>query len=267
MYCCDFWIIFLLFTLSPSLAVEDRFNFYQRNIFRSENRIVGGEFVDITKVPCQVSVQYLNRNTHLNTHLCGGSILNERFILTAAHCFDMIPLQLVSVYIGSNSTKENGTSFNVTHVNIHPNYKAYDYDFTILELSENITFNERQKPAVLPKNQEDIPDGALLRTSGWGETQNANESNKFLRGVEVVKINQNLCNQAYSGDITDRMVCAGFMEGGKDSCQGDSGGPLLMGNLLVGVVSWGEDCACPGYPGVYAKVSSVRQWIRNITGL
>lgn len=63
------------------------------------------------------------------------------------------------------------------------------------------------------------------------------------------------------------MVCAGYENGGFDSCQGDSGGPLVSDGVLVGVVSWGKGCAEPGFPGVYAKVSAVREWIYKQTGV
>lgn len=84
--------------------------------------------------------------------------------------------------------------------------------------------------------------------------------------------NQSYCNQRYGGMITPRMICAGFKKGGKDSCQGDSGGPMTFDDdegtrQLVGVVSFGTGCARPSYPGVYARVTSVRSWIKSETGI
>lgn len=63
------------------------------------------------------------------------------------------------------------------------------------------------------------------------------------------------------------MICAGFENGGRDSCFGDSGGPLVINGMLVGVVSWGIECASPFYPGVYARVSYARKWIQQVTGI
>lgn len=84
-------------------------------------------------------------------------------------------------------------------------------------------------------------------------------------------MNQDYCNKQYGGQITPRMICAGLKEGGKDSCQGDSGGPLTIQNddepELIGVVSFGSGCARPNYPGVYARVTSVREWIQEETGI
>lgn len=96
-----------------------------------------------------------------------------------------------------------------------------------------------------------------------------NESNALLRATTVPKVNEKICADAYSwfGGITERMICAGYTKGGHDACQGDSGGPLRCGDLLVGVVSWGKGCAEPNYPGVYSRISVVRDWINDITGL
>lgn len=95
------------------------------------------------------------------------------------------------------------------------------------------------------------------------------ESRANLRAAVVPKANQQLCNTSYSryGGVTDRMICAGLQQGGKDACQGDSGGPLVNKDTLVGVVSWGYGCAVPNYPGVYSRVSSVRDWIKTVSGV
>ncbi|GAB0095143.1 trypsin [Sergentomyia squamirostris] len=260
MQCCEFCIIILFSTLT--FAKNDDYILHQGSI-RSDSKIVSGEVIDITNVPCQVSVK------HDQSHKCGGSILNKRFILTAAHCLKLFQVKRTTVSAGSNNPYENETSFNAKAFYLHPLYETVDYDFGIIELSEDILFNERQKSASLPQADEDIPDGTLLQASGWGQTNNISESPYILRGVKLPKIDQVTCRLAYSKhttSITDRMLCAGYFEGGLDSCYGDSGGPLLSGNTIVGVTSWGISCGCPGYPGVYAKVSAVRQWIRDITG-
>lgn len=102
-----------------------------------------------------------------------------------------------------------------------------------------------------------------------GETQNANESNDMVRAARVPTVNQAKCNQEYNGGITDRMICAGYDEGGKDTCQGDSGGPLVLESAkqLIGVVSFGNGCAQPNHAGVYVRVSAVRPWIKANSGV
>lgn len=89
-----------------------------------------------------------------------------------------------------------------------------------------------------------------------------------LQKVDVPLVLHDVCNQSYKNAITDRMLCAGYPQGGRDSCQGDSGGPLVAKdvtgqNVLIGVVSWGNGCARAGQPGVYAKVNEATTWIEQ----
>ncbi|PSN36617.1 Trypsin-1, partial [Blattella germanica] len=99
--------------------------------------------------------------------------------------------------------------------------------------------------------------------------QEGGSSSTTLRQVTVPIVADSTCNSNYAayGGITARMICAGSTSGGRDACQGDSGGPLVAGGQLVGVVSWGVGCARPSYPGVYAKVSNLRSWISQQTGV
>lgn len=141
-----------------------------------------------------------------------------------------------------------------------------DFDFSILELEKDIPFDDTMKPIALPQQDEAVEDGTMLEVSGWGRTLNSNESNAKLRRAYVPKVNQQECNKAYGdyGGVTERMVCAGYKEGGKDSCQGDSGGPLAVNGTLFGIVSWGVGCAKPNYPGVYSRVAAVADWASAI---
>ena len=156
----------------------------------------------------------------------------------------------------------------MANIRQHDNYikKTLDYDFSILELTTPIKFDETKQPIGLPKPDESVEDGTLLDVSGWGDTKNPLESDDSLRHVVVPKANQLECHAALKkwGNVTDRMICAGYKQGGKDACQGDSGGPLYMNNTLVGVVSWGEGCAAPNLPGVYARVAAVVEWVNAI---
>lgn len=90
-----------------------------------------------------------------------------------------------------------------------------------------------------------------------------------LMGVSVPIVSKATCAQVYQSmnTITDRMICAGYTAGGKDSCQGDSGGPLTSSGVLYGIVSWGRGCAQPKYPGVYTNVANLRSWIKTNSGV
>lgn len=116
---------------------------------------------------------------------------------------------------------------------------------------------------------EDVPEGELLRVSGFGVTFVSSDDPNALRAVSVPKVDRERCHEKLQPgplNVTYNMICAGFYEGGRDACSGDSGGPLInVAGKLVGVVSWGIGCAQPNRPGVYARVASVSDWITKET--
>ncbi|XP_064553938.1 trypsin-1 [Drosophila montana] len=231
---------------------------------RLDGRIVGGIEVTIKDYPYQISLQR-------NYHMCGGSLIADGWALTAAHCVENANVQSLRVRIGATRKDSGGVLADIQRVHRHPKYdpRIIDYDFALLELAQYNATNITQAFVQLPKQNEDIPDGTPVTITGWGNTQNAEESTDVLRAVTVPKVNQTQCTLAYDnfGNITDRMLCAGLQEGGKDACQGDSGGPLAAHGKLWGVVSWGFGCAKPEYPGVYSRVAAVRDWIVSVSGV
>lgn len=187
--------------------------------------------------------------------------------------FSGLTARTLSVRVGSSYHRSGGTVIPIKRIVQHKRYnsRTVDYDYSLLELSEPVTYTDVIQAVDLPPASLTIPDGTDCIVSGWGETQNASESNEKLRAAVVPTVNQAKCNRQYRGGITARMLCAGYDEGGKDSCQGDSGGPLTTeegGNsVLVGVVSFGAGCGEKNYPGVYSRVSAVRPWIQSETGI
>ncbi|KFB35722.1 AGAP009966-PA-like protein [Anopheles sinensis] len=232
----------------------------------NEERIVGGVPVDIRDFPYQVSLRR-------GRHFCGGSIIDERWILTAAHCTRSMSASNLWIHVGSAHVNEGGQSIKVRRILQHPKQNSWsDYDFSLLELDRTLNFSDSVQPVVLrrpPKEgdseSQPLPDGTPCKVSGWGNTHNPDESALVLRAATVPLANHQRCSEVYEGfgSVTESMICAGYEEGGKDSCQGDSGGPLVCGGQLTGVVSWGKGCAEPGYPGVYAKVSEAHDWIEQ----
>ncbi|XP_034472054.1 trypsin-1 [Drosophila innubila] len=251
-------ILSLLLTSAGSLAVPPVRHPYL------DGRIVGGVAATIEEYPYQISLQ----RTY---HMCGGSLIGEGVVLTAAHCVDSSTAISSRVRIGSTRKDTGGVLVEIKRIHRHPKYdpRIIDYDFAVLELQPYNATNITQSFVKLPELNEDIPDGTPVTISGWGNTQNEAESDRDLRAVIVPKVSQTYCESAYSsfGTITDRMLCAGLQEGGKDACQGDSGGPLVAHGKLWGVVSWGYGCARPDYPGVYSRVASVRDWIASVSGV
>lgn len=246
---------------SPRNSLRPWFN----PLLRSSGRIVGGYEVDIADVPFQVSLQ------HGFGHFCGGSIISSTWVLTAGHCTGSTDDPQMSVRVGTTLHTFGGELVPVKRVIRHPAYDhgTVDYDFALMELQEELDLEKGVYAVELPEQDEPVEDGTCLQVSGWGDTQNVFEDGVGLRAAYVPSVNQEKCTEAYSsfGEITPRMLCAGFDKGGKDACQGDSGGPLVEGNKLVGVVSWGKGCAEEGYPGVYSRVATVREWIKETSGV
>lgn len=239
-----------------------------------DGRIVGGYAINITQAPYQVSLQ------RYGSHFCGGSIISERWIVTAAHCTNILNnnTDAVVVRAGSSLHSKDGDLYSVRRIVQNPRFsgRTIDYDFSLLELSEPLKFDSTKQPIKLHDFDEIFADNATCLVTGWGNTQSATESRMQLRAAEVPLVNQQKCIDAYSsfGGITPRMICAGFeKEGGKDACQGDSGGPLISISKvdglprLVGIVSWGYGCAKPSYPGVYSRVLAGRDWFFTNTGI
>lgn len=155
----------------------------------------------------------------------------------------------------------------------HPNYNknTFDYDFSLLKIYGRIIYNAKQRAIKLPEENDQSKVGQSVRVLGWGNTMNSEESTDYLREVKLIIVDDSECEKAYKDyqiDIKLNKVCAVHPDrvDGKDACQGDSGGPLqrLDDGVLIGVVSFGVGCAKADFPGIYARVSSVRKWIREV---
>jgi len=157
---------------------------------------------------------------------------------------------------------------------VHSAYNdvTLENDIMILELESPSAYGSFAIPMYASGTTPNFEaEGTLLEVAGWGTTAYLGTQSALLQKVEVPVYDQQACYAAYqlTGDYTNNIICAGI--GGKDSCQGDSGGPLFarQGNLgfqLVGIVSWGIDCAVEGKPGVYTKVSQYTQWVLDTIG-
>jgi len=232
-------------------------------------RIVGGTTATASDNPFQVAL--LNRSVANNydAQFCGGSLVKANVVVTAGHCVYGKTASQIQVLTGTRSLSSGGTRRNVTSIAIHPSYNdnTLDYDVAVLTLSSSATGIPLASLA-----SSDPAAGTNLLVTGWGNTSATGGSYPTaLRKATVPMISTTTCNgsSVYNGQITSRMICAGYLAGGIDSCDGDSGGPLARGSTLVGVVSWGQGCAQRNKPGVYARVSnaSINSFIRARAGL
>ncbi|ODM94873.1 Suppressor of tumorigenicity 14 protein [Orchesella cincta] len=215
---------------------------------------------------------------------CGGSLIADRFILTAAHCvvttglisFPNAADVILNEYDFSNATETELVRRGVIAITPHPFYNTntQDYDVAILELDKPVDMNAAEEPIVRPvclppRNERATFAGDDATVTGWGATTEGGDQAEKLQQVVVPVITNEECNTKYDNKITASMICGAYPEGGKDSCQGDSGGPYQRQEggrwTEIGVVSWGEGCAREGKPGVYARVTEVNDWIRMTT--
>ncbi|NXV80044.1 TMPS9 protease, partial [Atlantisia rogersi] len=168
-----------------------------------------------------------------------------------------------------NGTDGSAVKINITRVIQHPLFNpiVLDFDVAVLELARPLVFNKYIQPVCLPLAEQKFPVGKKCLISGWGNLQEGNVTKpEVLQKALVGIIDQKTCNFLYNFSLTDRMICAGFLEGNIDSCQGDSGGPLACEVTpgvfyLAGIVSWGIGCAQAMKPGVYSRITKLIDWI------
>lgn len=182
-------------------------------------KIVGGLPIGIEDAPYQVSLQTRS------FHICGGSVISKDFVLTAAHCTYGGSAKDMTIRAGSELYRSGGVVIQVQKIIQHEqfDYFTIDYDFSLLRLVKSIKFNELISAVALPEQDEAVDDETLCIVSGWGNTQNTQESREKLRAAYVPSVNQDECKNAYGnfGGISDRMICAGYKKGQVDACQGE----------------------------------------------
>merc|ERR1712121_105106 len=234
--------------------------------------IVGGYEARPHSLPWQISLQGEFFGFDMG-HFCGGTIISDRYVLTAAHCLGRN--MKYKVVVGAHSLRTTDTyqkTIYVDEVIIHEGYNSNDItknDIALLKLSESIQYSDGVQPACLPAKTQEYDDDTYFTVSGWGTLSAGGAMPDKLQQVEVPHFDRVDCNNllASRGSIPETALCAGYPEGGKDSCQGDSGGPLVTlidGDWTVaGVVSWGIGCASKNRPGVYTNVAKYIDWIED----
>ncbi|XP_055101116.2 coagulation factor X isoform X2 [Symphalangus syndactylus] len=255
--------------LDPTENPFDLLDFNQTQPETGDNnlvRIVGGRECKDGECPWQALL--INEE---NEGFCGGTILSEFYILTAAHC--LYQAKRFKVRVGDRNTEqeEGGEAVHEVEVVIKHNRftkETYDFDIAVLRLKTPITFRMNVAPACLP--ERDWAESTLMTqktgiVSGFGRTHEKGRQSTRLKMLEVPYVDRNSCKLSSSFIITQNMFCAGYHARQEDACQGDSGGPHVTRfkdtYFVTGIVSWGEGCARKGKYGIYTKVTAFLKWI------
>ncbi|KAL1117168.1 hypothetical protein AAG570_004495 [Ranatra chinensis] len=248
------------------------------------DKIVGGTPSLKGAWPWLAALGYRSQNDPTPRWRCAGALISQKYVLTAAHCARHPSLTLFLVRLGEHNLDDrvadgaNPVDIPIERVISHPRYDALSkfHDIALIRLSRPVTFSRDIQPICLPKTTEIRTanlEGDSPFVAGWGSVGYKEPSSNALLEVQVPITDNESCKRKYAqkkGVIIDQQLCAGYEDGGKDACQGDSGGPLMMPRNLyyyiIGVVSYGYQCAQPGYPGIYTRVTEYLDWIsKNMT--
>ncbi|XP_053688523.1 trypsin-7-like [Sabethes cyaneus] len=227
-------------------------------------RIVGGVDARIQDFPYQLSL------IRSGSHVCGASVISDRWALSAAHCTYPVPeLSSVALRGGSNNRLEGGVLFEVDRIENHPSFEDSSLKRDVSLLRSTTDFIGPHIVAVgLPSVDTYFPAGTRAVVSGWGLTSSLGTLSVILQRALIPIIDQTYCRSLWpSGWVTEDMICASEL--GRDACNGDSGGPLVTGGVQIGAVSWGSSSCSGNIPGVYARIGYplIRNWISEVTGV
>lgn len=190
---------------------------------------------------------------------CGGSVYAPDLILTAAHCVGSSgPDDSITVTAGVNDLEDsNAITAQSTEVAVAPGYNGQGKDWALIKIDKELDL------PTLNIAQDDSYNEGDFEIAGWGADREGGSQQQHLLKATVPFVDDATCGAAYGGSfIPEEEICAGLVDvGGVDACQGDSGGPMFRKDnadewVQVGIVSWGQGCARPDYPGVYTEVGA-----------
>eukprot|EP00112_Aurelia_sp_Birch-Aquarium-sp1_P006653 Seg1730.1 transcript_id=Seg1730.1/GoldUCD/mRNA.D3Y31 product="Chymotrypsinogen B" protein_id=Seg1730.1/GoldUCD/D3Y31 len=234
------------------------------------SRVIGGTTAKQGAWPWQVAIYYNNR------FHCGGSLVNNYWLVTAAHCVDKTQSYGFHLTLGEHDRRYrdgNEQQFKASRVVMHPQYdsRRFNNDIALIKLSQPARFTDKIKTICLPQHGRSVAVGSTCYITGWGKASHPGSSQDLLQQSPLQVVSQGVCqqvNKAGTGlDIYSSMICAGY--GPRDirgGCHGDSGGPFVCKNggqwTLHGAVSWGSGrCSTSDAYTVFARVSQFRNWI------
>ncbi|XP_015108639.1 trypsin-1 [Diachasma alloeum] len=227
------------------------------------SRIVNGVDVEVGEIPYQVSLQ----ERASSFHFCGGSILNKKYIITAAHCVKGKSPSSIKVISATVELSAPVTTHLVEKIIVHEGYNAADSwknDIALLRVKGQFVVSSTLNFVPLPSLEMVVPADSPAIVSGWGNLRQGGPSPNHLQKAKILIADQKYCKRRYApgNTVHDTHICAHDPVEETGSCNGDSGGPLTVRGKLVGLVSWAMGCALTNYPTVYTRVPKFVDWIK-----
>lgn len=241
------------------------------SVLEPRGRIVGGSVCPRGECPWTILLKNKGRV------FCGGVFLSPDWVLTAAHCLEDVEQRHLKAVAGEHDldlAEGSEQEVQVSALFMHERYdpRTVDNDIALLRLATPLAVTSHAVPACLPTSvhaHTQLLGLSVHVVSGWGRVHEAGPTSRVLKRLKVPLVRSQACEDRTGLVLTQNMLCAGFLEGQKDSCKGDSGGPLVARFrdtwFLTGVVSWGRGCARPGQYGIYTRVANYLDWIRERT--
>ncbi|XP_075976132.1 chymotrypsin-1-like isoform X1 [Anticarsia gemmatalis] len=232
----------------------------QEEVLGYSSRILGGVEAPPKYGKFHASIQNLTGH-----HVCGGAVVSEWHVVTAAHCVHGANPAFMNIVVGTNNLETGGIQYDVVDIIVYDNYNtsSREHDIALLAIKEPF---DLRSVRILRLGKHELMEGDEIILTGFGAQEPNGLSSTVMQTLNLTVFNQEICEYAMryaTTPVTREMFCT-FSQIGQGTCHGDSGSPLVKGNEIVGVVSWGYPCAV-GFPDVHTRISSYVPWILQHT--